>query len=73
MLCPECGGDGWKTVANSHQVVTLQCQVCDGTGISHPESPESPTQKAQEAFWAVIQTAMDGDGHDFNSIGDRGV
>lgn len=72
MLCRECGGDGWKTVASGHQTVTLQCQVCDGTGICHSESPENTTLKA-EAFWVVLDAAVNGEGHDYGSIRHDGL
>lgn len=47
MLCKNCGGDGWKTLAGSHTVVTMICNSCNGTGCAHPESDE---YKLEEPF-----------------------
>jgi len=62
MLCKECGGDGWKTVASSNNAVTILCIVCDGTGVAHP-IPEDivHTETRNLAFWAYAEAAMNGD------------
>ena len=62
MLCKECGGDGWKTVASSNGAVTIVCIVCDGTGVAHliPEHT-APIKPHNPAFWDYAQAAINGD------------
>lgn len=68
MLCSECGGDGWKTMADSHGVVTMICHSCGGTGVAHPESETAPTEEIfHEDFWEALQLSAHRSYHDFVS------
>lgn len=60
MLCNECGGDGWRTMADSHAVVTIVCESCHGTGCFIPEPDEQP-EGNDEAFWNTLYAATIGD------------